>query len=135
MVAFGRADGKTCPITMPVPKGFDDVEVFVPKQATAVMESNTTVNPTGQAGDEVCPDSDCDTGGDTSVICACVDLAKYDLADGQQWHLPACHFVGNHLVLCHCHVAGRGIHGVLLDQTWQLIAFVLGINLSVQGRE
>lgn len=85
VVAFGPADGKTCPSTIPVPKGYEDLEVVVPKQATAVVACNTTVNPTGQAGDEVCPYSDCDTGGDTSAICACVDLAKYDLGEGQQW--------------------------------------------------
>lgn len=85
LVAFGPADGKTCPSTIPVPKGYEDLEV-VPKQATTpVVACNTTVNPTGQEGDEVCPYSDCDTGGDTSAICACVDLAKYDLGDGQQW--------------------------------------------------
>jgi len=34
----------------------------------------------------VCPYSECDDGGDTSAICACIDLAKYGLGEGEEWY-------------------------------------------------
>jgi hypothetical protein len=43
------------------------------------------LNPTGQPGDEVCPYSDCDEGGDHSAICACIDLKKYGMGEGTEW--------------------------------------------------
>eukprot|EP00536_Pseudo-nitzschia_multiseries_P000165 jgi/Psemu1/233351/estExt_Genewise1.C_30098 len=46
---------------------------------------DTSIHPTGRPGDEVCPYSDCDEGGDHSAICACVDLAKYGMGSGTEW--------------------------------------------------
>jgi hypothetical protein len=86
VVQFGPAEGKTCPDTIPAPKGYEDLQVVL-KQAVeqTPVECNVTQHPGGQQGDEVCPYSDCDAGGDTSAICACIDLAKYNLGEGQQW--------------------------------------------------
>ena len=33
----------------------------------------------------MCPYSECDEGGDTSAVCACIDLAKYGLGEGEEW--------------------------------------------------
>ncbi len=33
----------------------------------------------------MCPYSECDEGGDTSAICACIDLAKYGFGEGEEW--------------------------------------------------
>jgi hypothetical protein len=106
--------GKVCPATVPVAKGLGELEFVMkknralqsdaassekdPSTTTAVVgigtESqlqkmsvacNTTVHPTGQPGDEVCPYSDCDEGGDHSAICACLDLSKYGMGEGEEW--------------------------------------------------
>lgn len=63
-VPFGPADGKICPAEMPVPLGFlEDVN-----------PSCNSSNPTGQAGDPPCSYSDCDSGGNLTAVCGCVDL-------------------------------------------------------------
>jgi hypothetical protein len=115
VVNFGPnpSTGKVCPATVPVAKGLGELE-FVMKMNRALQSDassekdtsttpavvgigtesqlqkmsvscNTTVHPTGQPGDEVCPYSDCDEGGDHSAICACLDLSKYGMGEGEEW--------------------------------------------------
>ena len=102
---------KTCPSTVPVAKGLgflsfitnrnladeeEDASNTPPQpivvgigtesqQQKQVVACDQTIHPTGHPGDEVCPYSDCDAGGDHSAICACVNLAEYGMGDGMQW--------------------------------------------------
>jgi hypothetical protein len=73
-VVFGPATGKVCPASVPLPVGTNDV-----------VECDITVNPTGQSGDQPCAYSDCETGGDSTSICACINTTAYGLGDGIQW--------------------------------------------------
>jgi hypothetical protein len=82
-VNFGPVEGKECPATVPVPKN-SDILGLVPKQS-GDRSCDSSINPTGRPGDEVCPYSECDEGGDTSAICACIDLAKYGFGEGEEW--------------------------------------------------
>jgi hypothetical protein len=85
-VDFGPVDGKVCPDTMPIPKESLPFEIEVSRSAAEnTLACDTSVHPTGRPGDEVCPYSDCDQGGDTSAICGCVNLANYGMGEGQQW--------------------------------------------------
>jgi hypothetical protein len=65
LVPFGPATGKVCPSEIPVPLGFNEAKN---------PECDTTINPTGQLDDPPCEYSDCDSGGDFSAVCGCVDL-------------------------------------------------------------
>ena len=102
VVNFGPVEGKTCPETVPVPKGLGLLDVVErnlqqttedkivsigteSQQEKISVPCDTSIHPTGRPGDEVCPYSDCDEGGDHSAICACVDLAKYGMGEGQEW--------------------------------------------------
>merc|ERR1719162_2918964 len=102
---------KTCPSTVPVAKGLgflsfitnrnladeeEDASNTPPQsivvgigtesqQQKQVVACDQTIHPTGHPGDEVCPYSDCDAGGDHSAICACLNLAEYGMGDGMQW--------------------------------------------------
>jgi hypothetical protein len=108
VVNFGPATSKICPDVVPVAKGLGLLESVVninrarSLQADEVKEvasvgtesmqekvigvaCDTSIHPTGRPGDEVCPYSDCDEGGDHSAICACVDLGKYGMGVGMEW--------------------------------------------------
>jgi hypothetical protein len=80
-----------CPESIPVAKGSGDLNVVV-LNCRALQDltqqrvsCNTTIHPTGRPGDEVCPYSSCDEGGDHSAICACIDLSQHGLGDGMEW--------------------------------------------------
>jgi hypothetical protein len=82
--------GKVCPEAVPISKGLGDLDVVSNRRALQGMSQqsiscDTAINPTGRPGDEVCPYSSCDEGGDHSAICACIDLSKYGLGDGMEW--------------------------------------------------
>lgn len=74
-VLFGPAAGKECPASIPVPRDYDFVR----------PSCDTSVNPTGQAGDPSCPYHNCDQGGNNSAVCGCVDLGAFGMGDGQKW--------------------------------------------------
>ena len=109
IVNFGPnpESGKVCPSKVPVPKGLGELkwviksdrvleagDAPVPVVASVGTESqqqkmsvpcNLDLHPTGRPGDEVCPYSDCDEGGEHSAICACIDLEKYGMGTGTEW--------------------------------------------------
>merc|ERR1719491_1296354 len=109
IVNFGPnpESGKVCPSKVPVPKGLGELkwviksdrvleagDLPVPVVASVGTESqqqkmsvpcNLDIHPTGRPGDEVCPYSDCDDGGEHSAICACIDLEKYGMGTGTEW--------------------------------------------------
>jgi hypothetical protein len=80
---------KVCPESVPVAKGLGDLDVVLNRRALQVqperVSCDTSINPTGRPGDEFCPYSSCDEGGDHSAICACVDLEQYGLGEGMEW--------------------------------------------------
>lgn len=91
-VNFGpnSANGKVCPDSVPVAKDLGDLDVVLNRRTlqdptTQSVSCDTAIHPTGRPGDEVCPYSSCDVGGDHSAICACIDLAQYGLGDGMEW--------------------------------------------------
>jgi hypothetical protein len=87
-VTFGPKNNKACPESVPVAKGLGDLDVILNRRALQVQERvpcDTAINPTGRPGDEFCPYSDCDEGGDHSAICACIDLGQYGMGDGMEW--------------------------------------------------
>merc|ERR1712238_389749 len=55
------------------------------QQQKLSIPCNLDIHPTGRPGDEVCPYSDCDDGGQHSAICACIDLEKYGMGTGTEW--------------------------------------------------
>merc|ERR1712238_57271 len=55
------------------------------QQTKLSVPCNLDIHPTGRPGDEVCPYSDCDEGGEHSAICACIDLEKYGMGTGTEW--------------------------------------------------
>lgn len=95
VVNFGPAVAeKTCPDKVPVAKGLGQLEIVRSRNlqiGTETMQQKMSVScdpsihPTGRPGDEVCPYSDCDEGGNHSAICACVDLEKYGIGEGTEW--------------------------------------------------
>ncbi len=103
VVNFGPASSKTCPDMVPVPKGLGLLESVRNRNRERSLEAekvaigaesqqekmsvacDTAIHPTGRPGDEVCPYSDCDEGGNHSAICACVDLGKYGIGVGMEW--------------------------------------------------
>ncbi|KAL3916489.1 MAG: hypothetical protein SGILL_005152 [Bacillariaceae sp.] len=91
-VVFGPAEQKVCPDSVPVPKEFGSLDVVLNRrralqgqQQQQRVACDTAVHPTGRPGDEVCPYSDCDEGGDHSAICACIDLEQYGMGEGMEW--------------------------------------------------
>jgi hypothetical protein len=89
-VKFGPSVAeKVCPESVPVAKGLGDLDVVPNRRALQVQQQqvscDTSINPTGRPGDEFCPYSSCDDGGDHSAICACVDLEQYGLGEGMEW--------------------------------------------------
>jgi hypothetical protein len=48
-------------------------------------ECDVAIHPTGQLDDWSCGYSDCEDGGDESVICGCVDLDAFGIGSGQKW--------------------------------------------------
>ena len=98
-VKFGPAEGKVCPDTVPLAKGLpgifvvprrslDSAEVGAAGNGDDVwqpIECDLSIHPSGRPGDEVCPYSDCDEGGNNSAICGCVELSKYGMGVGQRW--------------------------------------------------
>jgi len=105
VVNFGPSSpSKTCPDVVPVPKGLGLLDSVVADRNRRVLADkvvasvgseslqqkmgvacDTAIHPTGRPGDEVCPYSNCDEGGDHSAICACIDLGKYGMGDGMEW--------------------------------------------------
>ena len=91
-VVFGpTSDQKTCPESVPVPKEFGELDVVLNRrrglqqQPQQRVSCDTNIHPTGRPGDEVCPYSDCDDGGDHSAICACIDMEQYGMGEGMEW--------------------------------------------------
>jgi hypothetical protein len=74
-LGFGPVEGKTCPEKMPVDK----------ENSLEGTTCDTSMHPSGQADDPVCPYSTCDEGGSDSSICACIDMEEYGLGEGTQW--------------------------------------------------
>mmetsp|Transcript_49718 Transcript_49718/g.55412 ORF Transcript_49718/g.55412 Transcript_49718/m.55412 type:complete len:310 (+) Transcript_49718:81-1010(+) len=107
--------GKVCPSKVPVPKGLGELKWVIKSDRARALEGvdeaaddappvpvvasvgtesqqqqlsvpcNLDLHPTGRPGDEVCPYSDCDDGGEHSAICACIDLEKYGMGTGTEW--------------------------------------------------
>lgn len=75
-VEFGPREGKECPAAIPVPKDYDFAQPLC----------DTSIHPTGLAGDPSCPYHDCDEGGDMSAVCGCVDMAAYQMGEGMAWY-------------------------------------------------
>ena len=90
-VDFGPTSAdKVCPDVVPVAKGLGDLDVVLNRrmlqgQQQQRVSCDTDIHPTGRPGDEVCPYSDCDEGGDHSAICACIDLEQYGMGEGMEW--------------------------------------------------
>jgi len=105
VVKFGpTTPSKVCPGFVPVAKGLGQLDIVFHRNRALQSETNnimsldkesqeqqlkvqcdTAIHPTGRPGDEVCPYSDCDEGGDHSAVCACVDLDKYGMGEGMEW--------------------------------------------------
>eukprot|EP00978_Attheya_sp_CCMP212_P014633 scaffold37399_cov54-Attheya_sp.AAC.2 len=84
-VNFGPVAPKVCPATIPIgTKNGVDIELSR-RAAENTLACDSSIHPTGRPGDEVCPYSDCDQGGDFSAICGCVDLARTGMGQGEQW--------------------------------------------------
>jgi hypothetical protein len=88
-VEFGPKGDKICPEKVPVVKtmGVDSID-FTESMLGVVVECNTTLHPTGFPGDEVCGYSECESGGNYSAICGCVDESLVPNAttkEGMQW--------------------------------------------------
>lgn len=95
-VSFGPKRGKVCPATIPVPfvtdsssnSGSGTSTLMSSSSALSIpLSCDATVNPTGNAGDEVCGYDNCagaygSSGG--SAVCACVDLSDHG-GGGMQW--------------------------------------------------
>jgi hypothetical protein len=73
-VEFGPKGNKTCPKTVPVlkPTGVNSID-FTESMLGVPVECDTATDPTGYPGDEPCGYSECESGGDYSAICGCVD--------------------------------------------------------------
>mmetsp|Transcript_10459 Transcript_10459/g.23111 ORF Transcript_10459/g.23111 Transcript_10459/m.23111 type:complete len:242 (-) Transcript_10459:94-819(-) len=109
VVSFGPNESlsKTCPVMVPVDKDMGQLD-FVGNVARALGASSsdnnednfldpesqqqltgvscdTAIHPTGRPGDEFCPYSNCDEGGDHSAICACIDREAYGIGEGMEW--------------------------------------------------
>lgn len=90
-VKFGPSlSEKVCPESVPVAKGLGDLDVVLNRRnlqqvQTEAVPCDTAINPTGRPGDEFCPYSSCDEGGDHSAICACIDLEQYGMGEGMEW--------------------------------------------------
>jgi len=104
VVNFGPVSSKICPDVVPVAKGLGKLESVANRNRARYLEADkivsvgtesmqqkmrvacdTAIHPTGHPGDEVCPYSDCDEGGDHSAICACIDLDQYGMGVGMEW--------------------------------------------------
>jgi hypothetical protein len=87
-VKFGPVGEKVCPATVPVvkPTGVNQID-FSESMLGVAAACNTSENPTGRPGDEVCSYSECESGGKYSAICGCVDLSQREElnATGMQW--------------------------------------------------
>lgn len=89
-VKFGPIEGKTCPVDLPVEKAPTDGATSTFSAIKPEVACDIAVNPTGLEVDPVCSYSTCDEGGDTSAICACINMTAYriDVAEGEaemQW--------------------------------------------------
>ena len=88
-IAFGPVGAKTCPAEVPVPVINDKditAEVVRELREAGEMDCDVEIHPGGHPGDEVCGYSDCDQGGDFTAVCACVDMSRYGVEGGPQWH-------------------------------------------------
>mmetsp|Transcript_3500 Transcript_3500/g.6757 ORF Transcript_3500/g.6757 Transcript_3500/m.6757 type:complete len:236 (-) Transcript_3500:284-991(-) len=83
-ITFGPVAPKICPAEVPVP--VDDSEEIATMRELGQLNCDLDLNPGGHPGDEVCGYSDCDDGADFSAVCACVDLSRYGVEGGPQWH-------------------------------------------------
>lgn len=88
-ITFGPVSPKTCPAEVPVPVvngvGITADEIRELREA-GEMDCDMEMHPGGHPGDEVCGYSNCDEGGDFTAVCACVDLSRYGVEGGPQWH-------------------------------------------------
>jgi hypothetical protein len=87
-VEFGPKGTKTCPPTVPVVKQIRvDSPNFTESMLDVTVPCNTTIHPTGYPGDESCGYSECESGGNFTALCGCVDFSQhqYNIADGVQW--------------------------------------------------
>ena len=88
-VEFGPKGNKVCPDTVPVikPTGVDSMDFTESPTLGVVVECDTKLHPSGYPGDELCGYSECESGGDSSAICACVDFTGLVDANrtGMQW--------------------------------------------------
>lgn len=76
-VEFGPVGRKTCPESIPIPKGY----------ASDQPLCDTALHPTGLAGDPSCGYDNCAEGGDDTAVCGCVDLDLYGIpAGGMKWY-------------------------------------------------
>jgi hypothetical protein len=86
-VQFGPKNDKVCPESVPVPKkyGVDSI-LFTEEMLGVPVACDPDIHPTGYPGDEVCAYSECESGGEYSAVCACVDLAQRGVENGgTQW--------------------------------------------------
>jgi hypothetical protein len=86
-VKFGPNGNKTCPPKVPVvkPTGVNSID-FTESMLGVPVVCDTADYPTGFPGDEACGYSECESGGDYTAICACVDFAKRGVNfTGMQW--------------------------------------------------
>lgn len=89
-VNFGPVPGKTCPTRVPVPSllglGNESESGVVESMLGAGAVCNSTIHPTGYAGDEVCAYSECESGGDRAAVCACVNTENLGVkGGGEEW--------------------------------------------------
>lgn len=88
-LTFGPVGPKTCPAVVPVP-AVDGAQITADEmrelREAGEMDCDMELHPGGHPGDEACGYSDCDEGGDFSAVCACVDLSRYGVEGGPQWH-------------------------------------------------
>lgn len=89
-IAFGPVSTKTCPAEAPVPVINNEAgitaDVVRELREAGEMDCDVDIHPGGHPGDEVCGYSDCDQGGDFTAVCACVDMSRYGVEGGPQWH-------------------------------------------------
>ena len=86
-VQFGPKNDKVCPASVPIPKkyGVDSI-LFTEALLGVPVVCDPDIHPTGYPGDEVCAYSECESGGEYSALCACVDLAVRGVENGgTQW--------------------------------------------------
>lgn len=67
LIDTNTRSGKECPLNPPILFGDENSQI----------ECNLNIHPTGNEGDPSCYYSNCDTGGDQTVMCGCVDYSLF----------------------------------------------------------